>query len=272
MRTSKFNEWLGESDETDSIFNEDNAKRIHDDVAFISKFSKRSKIQNHNQIDPASITVNKSTPGYDIRLSFTGNLYKAIEKLLNVTDFDVVPDMVSNFIRIKIELDESLQPGESKILDIHDWKDRHTLKVQANPKDYDQLKKVVGKSLTHLFDKFKKVRYVMPRDLKVIQGFSERIKDNVKSLYDNIIDDFYEDGSLERDLVDNDILAEIFIKTLLQNPEYIGKVDAMSKPAKKKIFKGALEVFKNNEDLKIDSETLAIMKSYFKARSVWSLI
>jgi hypothetical protein len=270
MGTSKFKEWLGESDETDNIFNEDNAKRIHDDVAFISKFSKRSKIQNHN--NPVEITVDKTFPGYYIRLSFTSNLYKAIEKLLNVTDFDVVPDMVSNFIRIKIELDESLHPGESKILDIHNWKDRHTLKVQANPKDYDQLKKVVEKSLIHLFDKFKEVRYVMPRDLRVIQGFSERIKDNVKSLYDNIIDDFYDDGALERDLVDDNILAEIFVKTLLENPEYIEKVDAMTKYAKRKIFKGALDVFKDNEDFTIDSKKLSVMKSYFKAKSTWDLI
>ena len=180
--------------------------------------------------------------------------------------------MVSNFIRIKIELDESLHPGESKILDIHNWKDRHTLKVQANPKDYDQLKKVVEKSLIHLFDKFKEVRYVMPRDLRVIQGFSERIKDNVKSLYDNIIDDFYDDGALERDLVDDNILAEIFVKTLLENPEYIEKVDAMTKYAKRKIFKGALDVFKDNEDFTIDSKKLSVMKSYFKAKSTWDLI
>ena len=128
MGTSKFKEWVNESESTNSVFNEENAKRIYDDVAFISKFSRR------NKKEIASVIVNKTNPGYDIRLSFTGNLYKAIGKLLNVTDFDVVPDMVSNFIRIKIELDESLQSGESKILDIHDWKDRHTLKVQANPR------------------------------------------------------------------------------------------------------------------------------------------
>ena len=266
MGTSKFKEWVNESESTDSVFNEENAKRIYDDVAFISKFSRR------NKKEITSVTVNKTNPGYDIRLSFTGNLYKAIEKLLNVTDFDVVPDMVSNFIRIKIELDESLQAGESKILDIHDWKDRHTLKVQANPKDYDQLKRVVEKSLTHLFDKFKKVRYVMPRDLKIIQGLSDRIKANVKSLYDNIIDDFYGDGTLEGDLVSDDILAEIFVKTLLENPEYVDRVDAMSKFSKKRIFKGALDIFKGDEDLKIDSEKLRTMKSYFKARSAWDLI
>jgi hypothetical protein len=270
MGTSKFKEWLGESEDTNNVFNEENAKRIQDDVAFISKFSRRSKIQNHN--DPVSITVDNTSPGYYIRLSFTANLYRAIEKLLNVTDFDVVPDMVSNFIRIKIELDESLQSGESKILDIQDWKDRHILKVKANPKDYEQLKKVVEKSLEHLFDKFKKVRYVIPRDLKIIQGFSERIKDNVKSLYDNIIDDFYDDGALDRDLVDDDILAEIFVKTLLENPEYIERVDAMSKPAKKKIFKGALDLFKDDEDLKIDSKKLTSMRSFFKVRSTWDLI
>ena len=272
MGTSKFKEWLGESDETDNIFNEDNAKRIHNDVAFISKFSRKNEARNQGHLDLASVTVNKSTPGYDIRLSFTGNLYKAIEKLLNVTDFDVVPDMVSNWIRIKIDLDESLQPGESKILDIHDWKDRHILKVQANPKDYDQLKKVVEKSLIHLFDKFKKVRYVMPRDLKTIQGLSDRIKDNVKSLYDNIIDDFYDDGSLERDLVDDDILAEIFVKTLLENPEYIDKVNAMSKYARKKIFKGALDLFKGDEEFTLDPKKLTSMRSFFKVRSTWDLI
>lgn len=273
MGTSKFKEWVNESGSTDSVFNEENANRIHDDVAFISKFSRRNKSQNHSHVDLASVTVNKTNPGYDIRLSFTGNLYKAIEKLLNATDFDVVPDMVSNFIRIKIELDESLQSGESKILDIHDWKDRHTLKVQANPKDYDQLRKVVEKSLTHLFDKFKKVRYVIPRDLKTIQGLSDRIKDNVKSLYDNIIDDFYDDGSLERDLVDDDILAEIFVKTLLENPEYIDKVNSsMSKYARKKIFKGALDLFKGDEEFKLDIKKLGAMRSFFKVRSTWDLI
>ena len=46
----------------------------------------------------------------------------------------------------------------------------------------------------------------------------------------------------------------------------------MSKYARKKIFKGALDLFKGDEEFKLDIKKLGAMRSFFKVRSTWDLI
>lgn len=261
MKIKDFNNWINESEE--SIVNQNFASRLLSDVSFLRKLPK-------NEGDVNLHTV-KDTEAYIIRLLMSSTLNKEVNRLLDLTEFETMPDMIAPSVRIRIQIDHSLKGGESKVKELYDWADRHLLVVYANPENYEQLKKVVEESIDHLFAQFKNVRLIMPANIKKIGGFSDKIKDNVKSLYDNIIDEYYETGKLPENVVEGNILAEIFTKTLLENPQYIEQINKLPESSKKRIFKSALEVFKG-DSIEINQKNLSIIKSLYKAKKAWSLI
>jgi len=273
MGVKSFNNWINESE--DSIANADFARRLESDVKLFKQILSgqrisRGQISKIIDVYTDKTGQNRGGKSYLIRIPFHNDLNKQILNLLVNTEVEVVPDLVSGMAKIKINIDESLNKGDFDIKELYDWKDRHTLNVSANPENYQQLKEVVEKSIEHLFKEFKSVRFILPANIKKISGFSEKIKENVKELYDNIIDEFYENGNLPENLVENDILAEVFTKTLLENPQYIEDIDNLQVSAKKKIFKSVLKVF--GDDVKIDLKNLNLVKSISKAKKTWGMI
>lgn len=269
MGLKTFNNWINESES--NIVNDDFARSLESDVKLLKKIVSRqnaSRGLTSKLIDvygPA-----KGEKSYIMKIPMNNDLNKEINSLLANTEFDVVPDLVSGIARIKIQIDPSLNKGSFDIKELYDWKDRHTLNVSANPENYQQLKEIVEKSIDHLFEEFKKVRFILPANIKKISGFADKIKANVKELYDNMIDEFYREGHLPENLIDKDILAEIFAKTLLENPQYIETIDSLPVSAKKRIFQSALKVF--DADVKIDLKTLNLVKSISKAKKTWGMI
>jgi hypothetical protein len=269
MGLKSFNNWINESE--NSIVNDDFARRLESDVKLLKQIT--AKQNTSRGLASKLIDVYGSTPeqkSYLIRIPMNNDLNKEINSLLANTEFDVVPDLVSGIAKIKIQIDQSLNKGSFDIKELYDWKDRHVLNVSANPENYQQLKEIVEKSIDHLFEEFKKVRFILPANIKRISGFADKIKANVKELYDNMIDEFYSEGHLPENLIEKDILAEIFAKTLLENPQYIEAIDKLQLSAKKRIFQSALKVF--DEDVKIDLKTLNLVKSLSKAKKTWGMI
>lgn len=269
MEVKNFNSWLNESEGDDKIVNQEFAEKLISDIPFLKRLSGNSAVLGIYKDYKNGQQLQKNH--YILRLSLHKNLHKQVEKLLNEMEFDTVPDLISGSINIKIRIDESLPKGDFKISELYDWKDRHTLSVSANPENYSQLKNTLEKSIEHLFEEFKKVRIIIPSNIKRIEGLAGKIKDNVKSLYDSMIDEFYENGDLPENLINDDILTEIFTKTLLENPQYIEQVNKLHTSAKKRIFSSGLDVFKGGE-IEINQKNLGLIKALFTAKKTWSMI
>jgi hypothetical protein len=266
MEIKNFNNWLNESEDQDRIINSDLIGRLIEDVEFLKKLPKNAltfEVLKNGQQPPKKF--------YGIRIITHGSIYNQINRLLDETEFDVVPDMIGNYVRITISIDENLPEGDFKINQLYDWKDRHNVTVLANPGNYEDLKNVVEKSIEHIFEKFKQVRLVIPANIKRMEGFSDKIKESVKSVYDGIVDSFLENGDVPNNLVNDDILTEIFTKTLLENPQYIERINGLPEIAKKRIFKSTLEIFKDG-NIDINQKTLTAIKSLFRVKKTWGMI
>jgi hypothetical protein len=267
MEIKNFNTWITESEDLDNgIVNKDHIDKLINDVDFLKRIPKgdlRFEVLKNGQQPPLKF--------YQIRIMTHGSLYRQINRLLDETGFDVVPDMVGNYITITILIDDILPEGDFKIKQLYDWSERHNMTVLSNPKNYDQLKNVVEKSIEHIFEKIKQVRLIVPSNIRKIEGFSDKIKESVKSLYDGIIDNFIENGSIPNELIDDDILTEIFTKTLHENPQYMEKINGLPPSAKKRIFKSSLDLFKD-DNIEINQKTLNGIVAFFKVKKTWGMI
>lgn len=265
MEVKNFNNWINESsDKSRNFLDQDFSEKLYADLDF-TKNDRRKYVDIDRKLEA-------KVPYYLITIkTYVGEIKTEIEKLLDLTGFDTVPDLIGHFLSIKISIDESLNIGEYEIKKTYEWDERHRINVIANPRDYNQLKSITEEALDYLIEKLKDVRLIAPSNIKKIEGLSSKIIQNVKDLYDNLIDEFYNNPSTLSEIVDKDILSEIFTKTLLENPQYIESVDKLPISAKKRIFHGFIKLF-NEDNIEINEKNLKTIKNVLKTRKIWKMI
>lgn len=224
-----------------------------------------SKSENDFTIDLVGGTT---TPKSNLK----NGLEATFKKFENAGEIELLPDYFTKSLRLSFEFDSQIKPGDLRMHDLYDWNDRHKMVFSYNAQTYPEIQSVIEKALELAIEKTRKVRIIVkPRLFAEKKDLNKILKKEFEKLYNELIDDFLKNGSLHPDDIDEDLFGLVLIKSTKDNPELIKLLNDLPDEAKKKWFRYASKIFKD-EKIEFNAETISAIQKIYDLKSAWNLI
>jgi hypothetical protein len=266
MKTRKFDEW--EINESNKDFSTDGIIKIVNKIPFfMHNLNWMFTIStNSDYIQKEAIVGRFRIKGIRI----ISNITSIIPELEKNTECHIIPSLLKRVSLYRIEFikDDSLPLNQKKDeleAKLDTFVDSHILTINYNAENYKQLEEVIRNSVEILFDEFRDVRIVLPHQLRKVEGLNDAVKLYIRSVYNKMLDEFYENNKLDPDdyIFNENTMLKLMGDIIDENPSLIPMINNIDPDTKEKWFK-----LMGGNKIEIDKDFSSIIKNYMKILKV----
>lgn len=208
-------------------------------------------------------------PSYLLSQNYGGSVESITKKFEKTGFVEFFPEYLDSSSKMRIIYDEGMKPGEIRVEEPNDWDERLIINFYYNAESYTQLKETIEECLNLFFEIIKKVRVVvLPRFFREFKSLRAKYVEEVKKIYEKIIDEYKENPIFNLKLVDDSLFTSLIIKICTEEPKFIDDINKLPKEDKIAFFESLEDILGEVPD-EFTPEILQILRKSLDIKDVW---